>query len=303
MGIVFGGPQYRSGDALLRDADTAMYRSKAAGAGAWCVYDADRRAETVRQVSVEHDLRLALERDELIVFFQPITDLRDDRVRRVEALVRWQHPTRGLLAPADFIDVAETCGLIGALGGVVLEKATAAAAASPGLSVSVNVSPDQLAGGALVEQVRAALAGSGLPPERLCVEITETGLLDDLAAAADVLRRIRSLGVEVAIDDFGTGWSSLSWLQMLPIDEVKVDRSFVARLTDDPVSAAIVRALADLSRSMAIRVVAEGVETAEQLESIARFGIGHVQGFLFGRPRPATDVVAEANAGAAISAR
>jgi diguanylate cyclase (GGDEF)-like protein/PAS domain S-box-containing protein len=276
------------GDALLRDADTAMYRAKDAGRSRVEVFDTGMRAWAVGRLQTESGLRRALDADEIEVHYQPIVDLRDGAVTAVEALVRWRHPERGLLGPDQFVGVAEESGLIVPLGRRVLELACAQAAAWAPLPVHVNLSPRQLVDQTLLETVEATLAATGAAPDALTLEITESMLIDRGPDRVALLERLRDLGVALVLDDFGTGWSSLSRLAQLPIGGLKIDRSFVADI--DGRGGPIVDAIVRLARAFSLPVVAEGVETAAQLEALRGLGCEEAQGFLFSRPVPADEL-------------
>lgn len=284
-------------DGLLRDADTAMYRAKGQGRARWVLFDEGMRANVRARLQIEGRLRRALALGELVVHYQPIADLFDGSVDAFEALLRWDHPHHGLLAPAAFLDVAEESGLIIPIGEWVIHEACrqavawgrrAPAARAP--TVWVNLSARQLASSQLPAAVRAATARAGLAPDRLCVEITESALLHDVAAARTVLAELKDLGVRVAVDDFGTGYSSLGHLRRFPVDYVKVDRAFVGGLGEDPEDAAIVTAIVGLGRSLGLTVVAEGIETPGQLTALRALGCELGQGFLLAHPRPARDI-------------
>jgi diguanylate cyclase (GGDEF)-like protein len=303
IGVATSGPGHDRPDDLLRDADLAMYAAKAAGPNRHAVFtpelrsaENDRRAAAVR-------LRSALERGELELHWQPQVRLGTRQVTGCEALLRWRHPERGLVLPADFIPVSEVDGSIVPVTRWVLraaaEQAAAWSALGWNLTASVNVSPVHLATGTLVDDVRAALSGSGLAPDRLVVEVTESTLVGNPGSAADQLGALRELGTRVAIDDFGAGYSSLSAVAALPADVLKVDRTLVAVLSPVTGSAAeaVLTAAAALGSSLHMHVVAEGVETAEQLDLVRRAGCGFVQGFLFSRPLPADRLRAVLQAG------
>jgi diguanylate cyclase (GGDEF)-like protein/PAS domain S-box-containing protein len=289
-------------EALLRDADSAMYRAKDRGRARIEVFDVGMRAWADGRLQTEAQLRRALDGDELEVHYQPIVDLCDGSVAAVEALVRWRHPERGLLAPDAFIPVAEESGLIVPLGRRVLELACRQAAAwdalrgeRPPLAVHVNLSPRQLHDRALVETVEATLRATGARPSGLVLEITESTLIDRGPTPLALLERLRDLGVQLVLDDFGTGYSSLSYLAQLPIGGLKVDRSFVAGL--DAGQAPIVDAIVRLARAFDLSVVAEGVEDERQLAALRRLGCELAQGYLFARPltaEPLTPLLAAA---------
>jgi len=291
IGIALSAPGYRRADDVLRDADTAMYHAKALGKSRHQVFDASMHARARRLLELEHDLRRALERREFRVHYQPIVRLDDRRIAGFEALVRWQHPQRGLVAPAEFIHLAEETGLVVPLGRVVLEEACRQAAEwrSPhgdAPTVSVNLSAKQFSQTDLVEQVDEILRTSGLSPRLLKLEVTESVVMENTDAAIALLGRMKSLGVHVAIDDFGTGYSSLSYLLRLPADTLKIDRSFVSGTGDPQRNASIVRTVVGLAYSLGMDVVAEGVETEEQRAMLADLGCPLAQGFLFS---PAVD--------------
>jgi diguanylate cyclase (GGDEF)-like protein len=300
VSVSIGVAVRRAGDAVdeaMRDADTALYRAKAAGRGRVELFDNEMRVRMLDRLQTEADLQVALRRDEFELHYQPIIELAKGSVAGLEGLVRWQHPTRGLLAPAAFIAIAEESDVIVALGRRVIGRACADAArwnarrpdVAP-ISVSVNLSPRQLSDEGLVEFLASSLAASGLRPGQLGLEITETVVLshdhDDLAR----LLEIKALGVRLLLDDFGTGFSSLSHLQKVPLDIVKLDRSFVAGIAHDDRDSAIVVATRELARALGIAVVAEGVETVEQAIALQRIGCDYVQGYFFARPMPRHEI-------------
>ncbi len=273
---------------LLRQADMALYSAKAEGRGTLRFFQPGMHAELHRRKEMERDLRQALAEGGLEVHFQPMVALAaPQRIIGAEALVRWRHPEHGMVPPGEFIPLAEGAGLIGELGSFVLRTACIRAAQWPGLCVAVNLSPEQVRRPGLVDLVAAVLTETNLPPSRLELEITEGIVLHDSAATLATLTRLRALGVGIVLDDFGTGYSSLSYLRRFPFSKLKVDRSFVAAITTDPGTAAIVQAVASLGRSLAIRVTAEGVETEEQLSLVRASGCDEAQGYLLGRPCPA----------------
>jgi EAL domain-containing protein (putative c-di-GMP-specific phosphodiesterase class I) len=246
-------------------------------------------ARLQRRKATERELRLALTRDQLELFYQPKISLLTDELAGVEALVRWRHPERGLVPPIEFIGIAEETGLILQLGEWVLRTATRQASRWQDLQVSVNISPAQFRQPDLVQVVDNALRESGLAPQRLELEITESVLIQQPDAAAKLLDDLKKLGVRVAMDDFGTGYSSLSYLQRFHFDKIKVDRSFIGAIGIEPSAAAIVRAVINLASSLGMLTCAEGVETDEQLAALRSEGCSEVQGYLFGKPMPARE--------------
>ncbi len=289
IAIARGGDEQQPAG-LIRDADAAMYQAKAHGRGRFEVFDGAMRARTVKRLSVENDLRRALERDELRVLYQPIVRLGDGSLAAVEALLRWQHPTRGLLAPGEFIPVAEESGLIESIGRWVLETACAQAAqwhamqSGPPLGIAVNLSARQFTQRDLEKTVLTALAGSGIVPGSLCLEITESVLLEEPDRVSETISRISAAGVRFVLDDFGTGYSSLAYLGRLAIDGLKVDRSFVDTLGSSARSTAITTAIVRMAHALSIEVIAEGVETQAQLALVSELGCELAQGYYFHRP-------------------
>lgn len=278
---------------LLRDADLAMYLAKERGRARFELFDSEVRRRFIHRLEMEQELRLALRRGELVLHYQPSVELKSGRIVGVEALVRWQHPERGFVLPAEFIAAAEESGLIVALGEWVLREACAQLAAwrhagivSHELKVSVNVSARQLSRPELPQTVAAALTAADLEPSSLCLEITESAVLDDTATALANLHALKQYGVLIALDDFGVGSSSLSRIRELsPLDVIKVDRSFIAGLGRSESAAALVRGVLGLARSLGLTAIAEGVETVDQLAELRRLGCDLGQGFLFGRPQ------------------
>ena len=292
VGIALTGDPDASPDDLVRDADAAMYRAKEGGGGRWSVFDHIVRERAVARQATETALRAALVNDDLVVHFQPEVSVATGDIVGVEALVRWERPGVGLVPPADFIPSAEETGLIVPMGAWVLAEACRQATTFDDgrLVVRVNVSARQLAEPGLAETVKAALDESGLPPERLCLEVTESVVLEDGDRCVAALQALRDIGVGVSLDDFGTGYCSLSYLRRLPIDSLKIDRSFVRGLGLEADDDSIVTSVIDLARSLGVSVVAEGVETQEQLAGLRARGCDTMQGFLFARPGPAEAV-------------
>lgn len=285
-------------EGLLRDADTAMYRAKAAGRNRCVVFETEMHDVVRQRIETELALRHALHRSELMLHYQPIVTLTDGQVVGVEALLRWSHPGLGMIPPLDFIPVAEETGLIVEIGEWVISESIRQVAAwrdrragtgSPALWVAVNVSARQLRDASIVDHVEAELARHGVPPGLLVLEITESTMMTDEDIAAELLERLRDLGVTVAVDDFGTGYSSLGHLRRFPVSKVKIDRAFVSRIDQDADDTEIVRAVVAMSLAMRLDVVAEGVETAAQRDLLTALGVHFGQGWFFGRPVPAED--------------
>ncbi|KVM69632.1 histidine kinase [Burkholderia ubonensis] len=288
IGCVLAPHHGNDAGVLLSRADMALYAAKKAGKGTYRMFSPDMETSAQERIALESKLRLALDENQgLYVFYQPIVDVRTRRITTREALLRWHHPRAGWISPARFIPVAERGGLIDRLGRFVLDQACRQAARWPdGARVAVNVSAGQLGHGTIAPAVAAALAGAGLTPDRLEIEVTETALLHDEGKAVADLRALRAMGVRVALDDFGTGFSSLAHLRAFPFDKIKIDGSFVRDAVTRPDCAAVVCAVADLGKRLGVTTVAEGVETEEQLACITEAGCREVQGFLLGRPEP-----------------
>jgi diguanylate cyclase (GGDEF)-like protein len=291
LGIAVSGPSSGPAEELLRRADVALYRAKAEGRNCWRVFDGHGRTQSVEGLEVGARLRNAVEQNELRLYFQPEVNLKDGEVSGFEALVRWQHPQRGLLSPLEFIPSAEESGFIHAIGKWVLSAACIETVELqkrfPGASrasVSVNVSPLEFGSRRFVADVAETLQRSGLDPHFLVLEITETALMQDVDAALETLYGLKQLGVRLAIDDFGTGYSSLSQLRKFPADILKIDQSFVRELERDPKVRAIVQATVVLAHTLGMDVVAEGVETPQQLDYLVDAECDRAQGYLFARP-------------------
>ncbi len=270
---------------LLRYADIALYEAKSAGRNTWRFYSGEMNARIIERRRLESDLRYGITHGELRLHFQPRYRIADGQMVGAEALVRWQHPDRGLIAPDTFIPIAEESGLILSLSDWVLETACACAAQWPdGLFVSVNLSPTEFKRGNLMERVRHALQVSGIDPARMELEITESVMLEDAVGALDVMRALKQLGIRIAMDDFGTGYSSLSYLRAFPFDGLKIDRSFLSRLEESQDDQAIIHAIVGLGRALALTVTAEGIETAEHLAMLKAVACDEGQGYFLSRP-------------------
>ena len=291
VGIAIAPFDAPDGGTLLRNADLALYRAKEAGRGTFAFFEEslNRRAQDRRRL--ETDLRLALERGEFELYYQPLFDLDSNRIGSFEALIRWNHPERGVVPPMEFIGVAEETGIIVPMGAWALREACRKASEWPeNVRVAVNVSPIQFHRGGLHETIVQALAASGLAPERLEIEITESVFLDGGDSTLKLLHSLRSIGVRVALDDFGTGYSSLSYLQSFPFDKIKIDRSFIENLLTRPGATAIVAAITELAHALGMETTAEGVEDNAQLAELRSHGCSSVQGFLFAKPMRAKEV-------------
>jgi diguanylate cyclase (GGDEF)-like protein/PAS domain S-box-containing protein len=287
IGLAIGTALDADATALVRDADAAMYRAKEQGRGRIELFDQAMHARVMRRLGAESELRRAIGNEELRLHYQPIVAVDDGVPVGVEALVRWQHPERGLVPPAEFISLAEETGLIVPLGRWVIAEACREAAQWQGrLSVSVNLSTRQLADRELVGFVSERLSESGLPAGSLVLEITESVLMQEVDSFVDALRALKALGVRLGLDDFGTGYSSLGYLRRFPLDVLKLDRSFVSELGDESAADSIIAAVIDMARALGMRVIAEGVETAEQLAILRRLGCHLAQGYHFAAPMP-----------------
>ncbi len=275
---------------LLKKADLALYRSKSAGRNCFALYDEAMSAELEARNTLESDLRDAVARCQFELHYQPFFDVQTGQRRGLEALVRWRHPTRGLIPPDQFIPLAEETGLIVPLGEWVLRRACDDATSWPAdIKVAVNLSPVQLKQVELFDVIQSALRSSGLPPERLEIELTESVLLERAVENHALMERLRSIGISLALDDFGTGYSSLSCLTAFPFDKIKIDRSFIGNLTKRHKSSAIISSIVTLARGLNLSVTAEGVETSEQFERLKTLGVNFAQGYLLGRPMPLGD--------------
>jgi diguanylate cyclase (GGDEF)-like protein len=277
---------------LIANADAALYRAKAEGRGAFRFFEADMDKRLRERRMLQQELRSAIERGQLTIHYQPQARITGE-VIGFEALVRWQHPQRGLIPPATFIPLAEESGLIVSMGEWIMRQACRQAASWPKpLHIAINLSPVQFRHGDLPGLVHTVLLETGLAPSRLELEITEGVLIGDFSRAVSILRRLKSLGARIAMDDFGTGYSSLSYLQSFPFDKIKIDQAFISNLESNPQSATIIRAVIGLARGLELPVVAEGVETKDQLAFLSKESCDEIQGFLVGQPLPIEDYAA-----------
>jgi len=300
IGVVVSPPgDTRSAQDLLRDADVAMYRAKSEGRGRYAFFDVELRERVQRHMLLEQDLRHAVALDQLWMAYQPVVDLRSGDMVAVEGLLRWNHPQHGTVSPGEFIPLAEESDLINSLGAFMLhtvtrECAELRAATGRDLQLNANLSPRQLGDPQLEAMVRRALEESGMPPSALCLEVTENALMQDATSAVQVLRTVRELGAFLAIDDFGTGYSSLAQLRRLPLDTLKIDRSFITDLGESDDVLAIVTSIVAMAHAVGLTVVAEGVETARQLEVLRSIGCDQGQGYYFGKPAPMSELLRNA---------
>jgi predicted signal transduction protein with EAL and GGDEF domain len=291
VGSAEGPRDGTSVEEMMRNADLALYRAKDMGGGEHCRFEQELHASAEERRSLEASLRKALSRDEMVLHYQPVVDARSEAVVSFEALVRWNSADHGFVSPAKFIPLAEDTRLIVPIGQWVMRKACEEARHWPEhVKVNVNVSPEQLLEPGFHEDVVQALAGSGLRPERLEIEVTESIFLRDASVARNALEQVMALGCSVALDDFGTGYSSLGYLRKLRFSTIKVDRTFVQGAAQDSAeSLAIINAVVAMAKSLKMTTTAEGVETAEEADLIRNLGCDKIQGFYFGRPMPAAD--------------
>jgi len=281
---------------LLKNADIAMYEAKRDGGHAFRFYSSALRAKTADEINLVSMLRRAVDRNELVCYYQPQVDIASGRPVAVEALVRWEHPEHGLVSPYRFVRLAEETGLIVPIGEWVLKTACAEAkawqlAGMPEMKVSVNLSARQFRDSQLIRKIAAVLAATGLPPRLLELEITESVIMSHTDHTIGVLQRLAELGVRVSVDDFGTGYSSLAYLKRFPVHKLKIDHAFVREIPSNKEDAAIVQAIITLARTLQLRVIAEGVETDDQLKYLASVGCHEYQGFVYSRPLPARELV------------
>jgi diguanylate cyclase (GGDEF)-like protein/PAS domain S-box-containing protein len=302
IGIAFNIPHFdrryaQNPEDLLRDADTAMYRAKAAGKSQYAVFEGVMHEQAQRTLQLETDLRRAIEAKQFQLFYQPIWSLSTDAMTGFEALIRWNHPERGMVSPAEFIPIAEETGLILPIGQWVIQEACRQMnvwrnefSAARALTVSVNLSAKQLSEPNLVDQIQATLDQTGFPPHRLKIEITETMIVENHQAAVQILTQLQTLGVQIQVDDFGTGYSSLSVLHSLPLDTLKIDISFVRLLETDPENAEIVKVIIKLAHNLGMEAIAEGVETQAQRLQLKSLGCDFAQGYLLAKPLPPLEI-------------
>jgi diguanylate cyclase (GGDEF)-like protein len=289
IGIIVSDEIMREPEDFLRDADAAMYRAKETGKARYEIFDREMHVRNMNLLQVETDLRHAVERNEFEVLYQPIVQLETGAIHEFEALLRWRHPVHGLIAPDEFVGVAEETGLIIEIGQWILEQACRQIAKwqrhfSTQLCMSVNLSAKQLMHPSLTKQVMQTLATTGLDPRQLKLEVTESTVMEHSEKALSVLKELDDLGVLLSTDDFGTGYSSLSYLQKFPFDRLKIDRSFIEKMEEDAKSAAIVKTILMLGENLNIEVVAEGIESKQQLAQLRALGCARGQGYLFSRP-------------------
>jgi len=294
IGIAYG--LAGTADELLRDADAALYEAKGAGKNRYVLFESEMKETQQDRLTLQMDLSEALAREQLFLVYQPTFDLQSEQVTGVEALLRWRHPTRGIISPEEFIPIAEASGLIVPIGRWVLDEACRQAAAwharGHHVGMAINVSARQLDTDELIDYVRKALHDTGLDPATLTLEVTETALMLDPKATAARLHSVKALGVRIAIDDFGTGYSSLAYLRQFPVDALKIDRSFISEIASSGQSAALIHTLVQLGKTLDIETLAEGIEDPDQLRTLQREQCDHGQGFLFSRPLDARDVEA-----------
>ena len=296
IGIAISDAAYEHAEDFLRDADTAMYHAKNRGRGCLELFDTDMHARAVGMLQLETDLRRALSHDEFKVHYQPIISLDNRHIMGFESLIRWQHPQQGLISPARFVQMAEDTGLIIQLDHLVLRESCRQLKiwqeefpSNPPLAISVNLSGKQFAQPDLIDKISQVLEETGLAPESLKLEITESSLIENPETAAATLKLLKDLGMRISLDDFGTGYSSLSYLHRFPIDTIKIDRSFITRINLSK-NSEIVRAIITLARNLGMEVIAEGVETDEQISRLTGMNCGYVQGYMFSKPLPGDDI-------------
>lgn len=298
IGIALSSPSYNCFQDILRDADTALYQAKSAGRGGYAIFDAAMHQNAVARLLTENELRGVLERGELLLEYQPILSVRDGNVIELEALMRWRHPQRGIVPPGEFIEVAEETGLIIPFGNWVLREACTQLSqlqreypAASALSIAVNVSSKQFGSASFVEEIDKVLRETGIQSSRLHLEITESGAMVSNEAISKMVERLVELNLQLHLDDFGTGYSSLSHLHRIPVNTLKIDRSFIAGMGTDPACRSIVQAIVTLAHSLKMKAIAEGVETPQQLAFLRSINCDFAQGYLFSRPLAADRIV------------
>jgi predicted signal transduction protein with EAL and GGDEF domain len=296
MGISLGRGE-KAPEAMIRDADAALYRAKERGRGGYEIFDSAMRARAVEHMRIENDLRRALDREELELHYQPIVGLRDGSIMALEALLRWRHPEYGLTSPTSFIPVAEESQLIVPVGRWVIEEACNRVAewqslqpdAAP-VRIAVNLSGRQIGDPQLLTAVSAAIEQSGIDPATLSFELTESVLFEESGVSERIMRSLRGIGVRLVLDDFGSGFSSLGYLKRFPLDGIKLDRTFIENVADGLTDAQIVKAVVEMARALGLEIVAEGVETSDQLAAVRNLGCHQAQGFYFMPPLPGEEV-------------
>ena len=291
IGIALSNPSYHCLQDILRDADTALYQAKAAGKGGYAIFDGEMHKSAVARLLTENELRGALERREMFLQYQPIISMRGGEVIELEMLIRWQHPRRGLVPPGDFIEIAEETGLIVPVGNWILREACSQLArvqseypAASSLSIAVNVSSKQFANANFVGEIEKILRETGVQSHRLHLEITESGAMVSNETISKIVDRLVELNLQLHLDDFGTGYSSLSHLHRIPVNTLKIDRSFISGMGNDPACRSIVLAIVTLAHALKMKVIAEGVETPQQQAFLQSINCDYAQGFLFSRP-------------------
>jgi predicted signal transduction protein with EAL and GGDEF domain len=291
VGIALAPDHATNTDSLLKMADMALYRAKSTGRNGYFFFDPAMSVDASTRHELENELRHAIKNEEFQLDYQPVVDTKTRKVCGVEALIRWRHPTKGMIFPDAFIPVAEETGLITQIGEWVLREACAEAATWPtDVKIAINISPVQFRKSNLIDIVMSALAQSGLAARRLELEVTETALIESAADCVPALRRFKDMGIKVALDDFGTGYSSLSQLTMFHFDKIKIDKSFIQNMSKRAECAAIISATLTLAHSLDIETTAEGVETADQYRLLRLAGVTSMQGYLFKRPGPASEI-------------
>jgi len=298
IGLVWGDTTYTKAEHLLRDADVAMYQAKDSSLSPYCWFEADMHSKEMHLLQLETDLRLALERKEFELYYQPIVNLYKLEIVGFEALVRWQHPTKGLIPPGDFVGFAEDTGFIVQLGEQVLKMACEhvsqweqAGLIAPQITVSVNMAAQQLLQPDILERIQTIIKDAGIAPHRLRLELTERSIINNRAFVDEVLRALQQRNIQLSIDDFGTGYSALSYLHTLPVSCLKVDRSFVQPITAQPSSLGVVPLIINIARTMGMQVIAEGIENRVQLKQLQQLGCEYGQGYLFQKAVPADNAI------------